>query len=172
LVGCRGFSGGYLRFEPLVKISCNFARSMSSKERPDCPMQLQHDIAFGEFRLDLTNECLWQGARSIPLRPKAFAVLRLLLEHPGQLVNKQQVLDTVWPDAFVGDAVLKDNIRHLREVLGDNAGSPTYIETAHRRGYRFIGKLSEPAPKNNKDTNATGETIPSVVGRSGAKIGP
>src|SRR5580704_796509 len=108
-------------------------------------MQAAREIAFGKFRLDLTNECLWQGTRSIPLRPKAFAVLKLLLEHPGQLVNKQQVLDTVWPGTFVGDAVLKDNIRQLREALNDNAGSPTYIETAHRRGYRFIGKLLDPA---------------------------
>jgi DNA-binding winged helix-turn-helix (wHTH) protein/tetratricopeptide (TPR) repeat protein len=105
------------------------------------------DIVFGKYRLDLTNECLWQGARAISLRPKAFAVLKVLLEHPGQLVNKQQVLDTVWPGTFVGDAVLKDSIRQLREALQDDAESPSYIETAHRRGYRFIAKLSsEPAP--------------------------
>jgi DNA-binding winged helix-turn-helix (wHTH) protein/predicted ATPase len=108
-------------------------------------MQAAKDITFGTFRLDLVNECLWQGTRAIALRPKAFAVLKLLLEHPGQLVNKQQVLDSVWPDTFVGDAVLKDNIRQLREALDDDAGSPIYIETAHRRGYRFIGKPSEPA---------------------------
>ncbi len=103
-----------------------------------------NDIAFGQFRLDLGNECLWQGARAISLRPKAFAVLKILLEHAGQLVNKQQVLDAVWPGTFVGDAVLKDNIRQLREALNDDAGSPRYIETAHRRGYRFIAKISEP----------------------------
>jgi DNA-binding winged helix-turn-helix (wHTH) protein/predicted ATPase len=108
-------------------------------------MQAAQDISFGRFRLDITNECLWQGARAISLRPKAFAVLKLLVERPGLLVTKQQVLDAVWPDTFVGDAVLKDNIRQLREALNDNAVSPTYIETAHRRGYRFIGKLSEPA---------------------------
>jgi DNA-binding winged helix-turn-helix (wHTH) protein len=88
----------------------------------------------------------WQGAQAIPLRPKAFAVLRLLLEHPGQLVTKQQVLDTVWPGTFVGDAVLKDCIRQIREALEDVAGSPGYIETSHRRCYRFIGKVSELSP--------------------------
>jgi DNA-binding winged helix-turn-helix (wHTH) protein/predicted ATPase len=102
-------------------------------------------ITFGQFRLDLTNECLWQGTRAISLRPKAFGVLKILLAHPGELVNKQQVLDAVWPGTFVGDAVLKDSIRQLREALGDKAGSPSYIETAHRRGYRFIGKLAQPA---------------------------
>src|SRR3954453_1387725 len=80
-------------------------------------MQAAQDITFGRFRLDLTNECLWQGTRAISLRPKAFAVLRLLVERPGLLVTKQQVLDTVWPDTFVGDAVLKDSIRQLREAL-------------------------------------------------------
>ncbi|HXY02514.1 MAG TPA: AAA family ATPase, partial [Terriglobales bacterium] len=107
-------------------------------------MQATREIAFGRFRLDLTNECLWQGTRVISLRPKAYAVLKLLIETPGQLVNKQKVLDTVWPGTFVGDAVLKDNIRQLREALDDDAGSPIYIETAHRRGYRFIGKTFEP----------------------------
>src|SRR5215470_10097486 len=112
-------------------------------------MQSTKEITFGQYRLDLTNECIWQGTRVISLRPKAFAVLKLLIENPGQLVNKQKVLDAVWPGTFVGDAVLKDNIRQLREALDDDAGSPTYIETAHRRGYRFIGKISEPVPGGN-----------------------
>src|SRR5215472_6610182 len=112
-------------------------------------MQATKEIAFGQFRLDLTNECLWSGTRAISLRPKAFGVLKLLIENPGQLVSKQKVLDIVWPGTFVGDAVLKDSIRQLREALDDDAGSPTYIETAHRRGYRFIGKISEPVPAGN-----------------------
>lgn len=108
-------------------------------------MHAPNEISFGKFRLDLINECLWQGTRAISLRPKAFAVLKLLVESPGILVTKQQVLDRVWPGIFVGDAVLKDSIRQLREALKDDAGSPVYIETAHRRGYRFIGKISEPS---------------------------
>jgi len=111
-------------------------------------MQVAGDISFGPFRFDLADECLWRGTHAISLRPKAFAVLKLLVEHPGRLVTKQQVLDAVWPDTFIGDAVLKDNIRQLREALEDNARSPRYIETAHRRGYRFIGKLSGSLPSN------------------------
>jgi DNA-binding winged helix-turn-helix (wHTH) protein len=117
-------------------------------------MPAAREIAFGKFRLDLTNECLWHGARAISLRPKAFAVLKLLVEHPGLLVTKQQVLDTVWPGTFVGDAVLKDNVRQLREALQDSAGSPVYIETAHRRGYRFIAKLTGGAPVKNPTASA------------------
>ena len=140
-------------------------------------MQSIKEITIGQYRLDLTNECLWHGTRVISLRPKAFAVLKLLIENPGQLVSKQKVLDAVWPGTFVGDAVLKDNIRQLREALGDDAGSPVYIETAHRRGYRFIGKICEPVPGGNppeavrvsghvsKDPRATSATEIGVLGR-------
>src|SRR5256885_1641001 len=124
-------------------------------------MQAAKDITFGRFRLDLANEWLWQGTRTISLRPKAFAVLKVLIEHPGLLVTKQQVLDTVWPGTFVGDAVLKGNIRQLREALEDDARSPSYIETAHRRGYRFIGKLSEPA--SSEDSTAAPATVSEPV---------
>lgn len=83
-------------------------------------MQATKEIEFGQFRLDLTNECLWHGKRAISLRPKAFAVLKILIENPGQLVSKEKVLDSVWPGTFVGDAVLKDNVRQLREALNDD----------------------------------------------------
>ena len=121
-------------------------------------MQAEKDITFGQFRLDLTNECLWRGARAISLRPKAFAVLKLLIENPGQLVSKQKVLDTVWPGTFVGDAVLKDNIRQLREALEDDAGSPSYIETAHRRGY----PRQEPPRRNGHGRDALRGSIHEV----------
>lgn len=127
-------------------------------------MQAARDISFGPFRFDLTDECLWRGTQPISLRPKAFAVLKLLVEHPARLVTKQQVLDSVWPDTFIGDAVLKDNIRQLREALDDDARSPRYIETAHRRGYRFIGRLSPPAentaaPAHARISDLTPKTV-------------
>jgi DNA-binding winged helix-turn-helix (wHTH) protein/tetratricopeptide (TPR) repeat protein len=137
-------------------------------------VQAVKEITFGQFRLDFTNECLWEGTRAISLRPKAFAVLKLLIENPGQLVSKQQVLDTVWPGTFVGDAVLKDNIRQLREALEDDAGSPIYIETAHRRGYRFIGKPSEPVPsKNSTESVLVSPLAPKIAtsASSAAEIG-
>src|SRR5215208_5575217 len=96
---------------------------------------------FGGFQLDSANERLWRGDQAIALRPKAFAVLNYLVDHRGQLVTKQQLLDNVWSSTFVTDAVLKDSIRQVREALGDDATSPRYIETAHRRGYRFICQL-------------------------------
>jgi DNA-binding winged helix-turn-helix (wHTH) protein len=56
--------------------------------------------------LDLTNECLWRGTQVLPLRPKTFALLRLLMEHAGQLVPKATILTTVWSETVVGDGVL------------------------------------------------------------------
>jgi len=103
-------------------------------------------IVFGPFRFDESNECLWRGSQAIQLRPKAFAVLRYLIDHNGTLVTKQKLLDDVWPETFVGDAVLKDCIRQLRQALDDDPKSPLFIETAHRRGYRFIAPLVDGAP--------------------------
>src|SRR5213075_3247610 len=100
-------------------------------------------IVFDPFSLDLANEQLWRGSDAIKLRPKAFAVLDHLLEHPGQLVTKDDLLNAVWPGTFVGDAVLKVVIRQIREALGDDPKSPRFIETAHRRGYRFIGLMGQ-----------------------------
>jgi predicted ATPase/DNA-binding winged helix-turn-helix (wHTH) protein len=91
--------------------------------------------------LDLTNACLWRGAQRIPLRPKTFAVLRCLLAHPGQLVTKAALLDAVWPETTVTDVALMICIRELRQALGDNPRTPRFIETMHRRGYRFVGDL-------------------------------
>ena len=102
-------------------------------------MTEQDRIIFEPFCLDLANECLWRGSQAIHLRPKAFAVLEYLLQRPGQLVTKEKLLDEVWAGTFVGEAVLKVAVRQLREALEDDPKSPRFIETAHRRGYRFIG---------------------------------
>ena len=123
-------------------------------------MQETSQITFGRFRLDSTNECLWQGTQAIPLRPKAFAVLKLLIEHAGQLVTKQQLLDHVWPATYVSDAVLKASIRQLREAMGDAADAPQYIETAHRRGYRFIGHAPGGRAAVEQDTPAPDALAP------------
>src|SRR5215470_14736399 len=98
-------------------------------------------LSFPPFRLDVGDEQLWHGARAIELRPKTFAVLRYLVEHPGRLVTKEEVLNAVWPQTVVSEWVLKSCIRELREALGDEARTPQYIETVHRRGYRFIAAV-------------------------------
>ena len=110
---------------------------------------MTNHLNFGDFRLDPTNECLWQGMRAIALRPKAYAVLKHLIDRRGELVTKQQLLEAAWPGTFVGDDVLKTCIKQLREALADDAESPRYIETAHRRGYRFIAAIADAPAQSN-----------------------
>ncbi len=105
-------------------------------------MDTQTLILFPSFRLDVSSEQLWRDDQPIGLRPKTFAVLRYLVEHPGKLVTKDELLDAVWAGTVVSDTVLKSCIRELRVVLGDDAQSPQYIATVHRRGYRFIGEVA------------------------------
>ena len=76
-----------------------------------------------------------------PLRGKTFAVLYCLLEHPGQLVSKEALFNAVWPETYVSDVVLMGCIHQLRKALGDNTQKPRFIETVHRRGYRFIADV-------------------------------
>ena len=130
---------------------------------------MANHLRFGDFRLDPTNECLWQGERAIALRPKAYAVLKHLVDRRGQLVTKQQLLDAVWPDTFVTDAVLKASIRQLREALADDADSPRYIETSHRRGYRFVGKTEDAggSPPARIERPVVARPALTVLGREG-----
>jgi DNA-binding winged helix-turn-helix (wHTH) protein/predicted ATPase len=96
---------------------------------------------FDAFRLDLRDERLWRGNAVIPLSPKTFAVLRCLVCQAGRLVTKEALLEAVWPDTMVSEAVLQVAIRQLRRVLGDQARPARFIETVHGRGYRFIVPL-------------------------------
>src|SRR5687768_14557135 len=108
-------------------------------------------MTFGPFRLDPVSGQLSRDGSVIPLAPKAFALLAHLAAQPGRLFTKQELLDALWPGVFVGDGVLKVAIRDIRKALGDSAHAPQFIETAHRRGYRFLGQVQSarspvPAP--------------------------
>ncbi len=104
-------------------------------------MNANQTVRFGPFRLDAANAHLWRGSDKIPLKPKTFSVLCYLVERAGQLVTKEELLKTLWPNVRVGDAVLKVCIREIRKALEDQAKAPQFIETVHRRGYRFIGEV-------------------------------
>lgn len=98
-------------------------------------------MIFGPFRLDIGNQCLWRGTQELALTPKSFAVLRYLLENPARLVSKDELLEAVWHRHYVSDAVLRVCIKEIRKALEDDPKTPRYIETRHRLGYRFIGKV-------------------------------
>src|SRR6185436_20558364 len=89
------------------------------------------------------NYRLEDDSGPIRLNHKAFDVLRVLIERRGRLVSKDQLLDAVWPDTHVADGVLKVCMAEIRKALGDSATAPRFIETVHRRGYRFVAKVTD-----------------------------
>jgi pimeloyl-ACP methyl ester carboxylesterase/DNA-binding winged helix-turn-helix (wHTH) protein len=97
---------------------------------------------FGPYRLDASAGQLRRGEEVVPLAPKAFAVLQHLADRAGQLVTKDELLSLAWADVHVGDGALKVCVREIRRALDDDPQTPTFIETAHRRGYRFIAPVS------------------------------
>jgi DNA-binding winged helix-turn-helix (wHTH) protein len=99
-------------------------------------------VSFGPFRLDPHTESVWRDAHEIRLRPKTFAVLKYLADNPRRLVTKEELIQAVWPEVVVGDAALTVCIGEIRKLLGDDAQTPRFVETIHRRGYRFIGALA------------------------------
>src|SRR5215467_10160498 len=136
-------------------------------------MERESRIVFNPFCLDLANECLWRGSRAIKLRPKAFAVLTYLLNRPGQLVTKEELLGAVWPETFVGEAVLKVTIGQLREALEDDPKCSRFIETAHRRGYRFIGQTADggPMPSKTQDLGNQQAGFPTTLIAASSPLG-
>src|SRR4029450_7699274 len=106
-------------------------------------MASDQSLTFGRFRLDPASGQLYGDSRPIPLAPKALSLLEHLAERPGRLVKKSELLDAVWPGVFVADGALKVCIREIRRALGDDAQAPRFIETAHRRGYRFIADVNQ-----------------------------
>jgi eukaryotic-like serine/threonine-protein kinase len=110
-------------------------------------VELRRDVlVFGPFRFDRTNRILSREGEELPLPPRALGVLSVLLEDPGSVVSKQALLESVWNGGYVTETSLSEAVRLLRQAFGDDSQEPTYIQTIHRRGYRFIAPVTaEPA---------------------------
>ncbi|HET9528727.1 MAG TPA: winged helix-turn-helix domain-containing protein [Blastocatellia bacterium] len=104
---------------------------------------INHFYRFGEFTLDTDQRVLLRGGKPLPLAPKVFDTLLMLVENGGRVVTKDELMNRVWPDAFVEEANLTYSIQQLRKTLVDDARSPRYVETMPRRGYRFIAEVEE-----------------------------
>ena len=102
-------------------------------------------VSFGPFTFDRCNGLLREGTREIPLPPRALGVLDLLVSRAGTVVPKQELIDNVWKDAFVTDTSLAEAISVLRQALADDPQAPHYVQTVHRRGYRFVAEIA-PSP--------------------------
>lgn len=104
-------------------------------------------LQFGAFTLDLQSHGLYRGSERIHLTPKPFETLAVLVEHRGKTVEKQELLDAVWKEAFVTEDSLVKAVREIRRVLEDEKDSPQFIQTVPGEGYRFIAEVT---PANQK----------------------
>src|SRR4029453_3770959 len=124
----------------------------------DAPPKRDVVYGFGEFRLDRANQLLVRNGAPIALTPKVFETLVILVERAGELVSKEDFIRRPWPDPFVADAALAENISRLRRALADT-GDPPLILTVPKRGYRFaapvtvIGPVGEPRAAAHPETD-------------------
>ncbi len=106
-------------------------------------LAIGHVYRFGDFKVDTDQKVLLHQGKPLPLTPKVFDTLLVLIENSGRIVEKEKLMSRLWPDTFVEEANLTFNIQQLRKALGDDARHPQFIETVARRGYRFIAHVEE-----------------------------
>src|SRR6516165_1316010 len=99
--------------------------------------------SFESFRLDTANHLLLHGDERVSLTPKGFDVLRYLVERAGRLVTQDELLESLWPETYVNQEVLRKYILEIRKALGDKADKPEFVETVTKRGYRFVAPVIE-----------------------------
>lgn len=95
------------------------------------------EYEFGAYRLNVSECRLWRGSEEIKLRPKLFSLLVVFMRHQGRMLEKEELIRSLWPDSIVEDSNLTVTINALRAVLSDG----TYIETVSKRGYRFVPEV-------------------------------
>ena len=120
-------------------------------------------LSFGNYRFDVDTARLWSGAQEIRLTPKASAVLKELVMQAGTPVSKDDLFASVWSGTAVSDDALTSCIQELRRALEDDARQPRFIETRHRRGYRFIAELSVAPGGNGADRPAPADDISAIA---------
>src|SRR5216684_6841044 len=104
---------------------------------------VNHFYEFDQFRIDVTERLLLQDGTPLALPPKAFDILLALVRQSGHVLEKRELIETVWPDTFIEENNLTQYISALRKALGDDRHEQHYIETVARRGYRFIAPVTE-----------------------------
>jgi DNA-binding winged helix-turn-helix (wHTH) protein/Tol biopolymer transport system component len=113
--------------------------------------QPRHIFEFGRFRLDRTEGCLFQDGAAVPLSPRLFDTLMVLVENRGHVVQKNDLMQKVWNDVAVEENNLTQSISALRKILGDNLDGPKFIETIPKRGYRFVAPVKEVTDEEPRD---------------------
>src|SRR5437879_4649361 len=130
-------------------------------------LAINHFYRFGEFTVDGDQKVLLRNDSPLPLAPKVFDTLLILVDNGGRIVEKEELMRRLWPDTFVEESNLTFNIQQLRKALGDNARHPRFIETVARRGYRFIAGVEEVL----SDSGVASSPIVRIETAPGAKRG-
>src|SRR5208282_147333 len=120
---------------------------------------------FGPFRMDRQKRLLLHGSETLPLPPKAFEVLLFLVDNRGRVIEKSEFMRAVWPDSFVEEGNLSQNIFLLRKTLGGGQEGQRYILTVAGVGYRFVPEVAE----HNEQTSAE---LPPAAGSSSLRSAP
>src|SRR5215813_687322 len=121
---------------------------------------------FGPFRLDTAERLLLRDGEEVSLTPKVFDLLLVLVENGGHILEKDELLKAVWPDAVVEETSLTRNISTLRRVLGEGQDTRKYIETIPWRGYRFVASVRE-MTNNNTETAMATPPSQSILNKTG-----
>ena len=117
-------------------------------------------ISFGPFAFDARNGLLSNAGTEVPLPPRVLGVLGLLVARAGEVVSRQELLEQVWKDAYVTDTSLAEAVSFLRQALGDDPQNPQYIQTVHRRGYRFVAPVRVAPPNGASEPTVAAAPAP------------
>ncbi len=128
---------------------------LKSKAASEAPAKI---ASFGDFQLDFRTNELFKNGQKCDLPEQAARILKLMLQNPGELITRQQICQQIWPDLHIDyDAGLNTAIRSIRRALGDKTGTPGFIETIPRRGYRFLAMVK--TADNNPSPTSTATSI-------------
>jgi DNA-binding winged helix-turn-helix (wHTH) protein len=123
-------------------------------------LPITHFYAFDTFVVDAGKSVLLREGQSVPLTPKAFEILLVLVRNPGRVLKKEELLEEVWPDAFVDENNLPRNISSLRKALGEGPAEHKYIVTLPGQGYRFVAEVRQLESTNSTPTRSLLESVP------------
>src|SRR6201981_964549 len=125
-----------------------------------------HLYEFGDFRLDTAKRLLQRlDGATVPLTPRVFETLLYLVEHHDTVLDKERLMEAVWPDSIVEENNLSQNISTLRRIFGETPGSHSYIVTVPGRGYRFVAEVNDLAGNGSAILAAEEVTEPTFAKR-------
>ena len=142
------------------KTSQTFSKAANSVE-------LERFFAFGPYRLDCERRLLLRGDDPVPLYEKALEILIILVRHRGEIVSKDELMKAVWPDAFVEEANLSQNVFVLRKTLGERPKENRYIATIPGRGYSFVATVEQPSSANVIQVTPASDGLDTVPAKTG-----